>query len=1199
MESEEVNKPGLHGSPGTQGFLDDLDRSGLSPDTQDFLDDLSHYLPLGCLLYPPSNTGGGAYHDTLWSNIHRLASARWIRVVPLDQSAPLVLRVYILPFDVGIRYVKRDGLQSKKLFAALETLLREIDIDPEMWTGQKRLQQSRNFNMWATPEHGSLYYVFNTLTSPAPSVDDIPREKRYAREALEDLLDPSSTPGLKTILMPYQRRSASLMLQREVAPRLELDPRLEERTAPDGSIFYYNPRELLFLRHPLYLEAPRGGILAETMGLGKTLMLLALILATKHHPPMLPEGQVALMLPEGQVAPMLPEGQVALKRVGVARLSQMAISAINRKGIPWQVELERVRHATGNDMAYYATILNASPLQYESLTAPARWNRTTMLPAPKTLTLAATTIIVVPQNLCKQWKSEIDKHVAIGSLRVLVMETKMDALPPPDVLRTYDVVLFSRQRFDSEAKDGHDTLGRVGNQRLCRCPYIGATRTRDCTCVRVEDVYDSPLKYLHFKRLIVDEGHFFSNSGSNATLVANKLITVDHRWVVSGTPAKNLFGVEVDTTLSTDLKTTRDEIIHQRREFSKEDKDGAIQSIASLIQHFLRVRPWAASFDRAKWNDRAGWNDRAEWNEHIFRHETLRGRSYSGFSRCLRRTLESIIIKTQFRDVEKDLILPPLNYKVVYLKPSFYDKLTANIFTTMLIANAVASERTDADFLFHKSSAKARHELVSNLRQSAFFWTGFSTEDLLSVIKNSKTYLNKIDAQCSKTDRDLLTDAIHFTRTVLTVEGWQAMERSHELGIFVERWPKDSAEHWAFEVFNNDDVYDDDDVVVNLMTGISPLLEAQRHVNCRTALENPGDGLAGAGVRALAEDSTSKIEHIVRGSRKAKDATTKSATTTPTKKETSQGIESQNLLELPPSSPYRQTHVVGTASAKLTYLTTQILEHQLKEKIIIFYDGKNVAYYIAQMLELLHIKHEIYDSSLPARLKSEYVVRFDQELQDRVLLMDVKQAAFGLNLSSASRIYFVNPVCRPDIEAQAIKRAHRFGQTRQVYVETLVLEGTIEEKMLERSKRMTRAEHADASKLEDDGGIREIIQSAQLLPIDLDESRIARVETPQRLWGRDGWRDFIKAADVVWPTPSISDRREDAASGLSTTTRSQPAQPMQTQDGSIKQKKRSMMLIDNTDHDASERFVEEESLILKAHRPRKRVQVAFDTSITL
>jgi hypothetical protein len=78
-----------------------------------------------------------------------------------------------------------------------------------------------------------------------------------------------------------------------------------------------------------------------------------------------------------------------------------------------------------------------------------------------------------------------------------------------------------------------------------------------------------------------------------------------------------------------------------------------------------------------------------------------------------------------------------------------------------------------------------------------------------------------------------------------------------------------------------------------------------------------------------------------------------------------------------------------------------------------------------------------------------------------------------------------------------------------VKVETLVLAGTIEEEMLLRAQRMTNAEHIAAKTLEDDGGIREIIQNARCLPLTKEDmegtSAMAALENPQRLWGRPGW----------------------------------------------------------------------------------------------
>jgi hypothetical protein len=506
--------------------------------------------------------------------------------------------------------------------------------------------------------------------------------------------------------------------------------------------------------------------------------------------------------------------------------------------------------------------------------------------------------------------------------------------------------------------------------------------------------------------------------------------------------------------------------------------------------------------------------------------------------------------------------LPPLSHKVVRLRPSFFDKLTANLFTLMLTANAVTSERTDVDYLFHKNSMKARSQLIANLRQSAFFWTGFSEEDVLASIKSSTGYLAKENTKSSDNDRELLKDALRVTETIVTSDAWKALSRSHELGVYVRHWPDESAEHWSFDGQSNP-----------LLTGLSQLLEAQRHVNQQIRSIDPGEGLSGLGIRAVAparyhvvkkemgEDDTSEKSVLMKGGiptsslegepalRRRSSTSAKGAkislTATKLKKQfkvvkkpmskrkaPNKSLSGPSTLEiddgdqdmarlphgtmeeevmLPPQSTFAKTSIVGTTSSKLSYLISQILLHYKQEKILIFYDGENAAFYIAEMLELLHVKHEIYAKSLPAWLKAEYVVRFDQEEEYRVLLMDVRNAAYGLNLPSASRIYFVNPTCRPNVEAQAIKRAHRIGQTRPVYVETLVLEGTIEEKMLERSKRMTRSEHREAGHLEDDTGIREIIQSARPIPISDQEllDHMAPIETPQQLWGREGYTQFM------------------------------------------------------------------------------------------
>jgi hypothetical protein len=527
------------------------------------------------------------------------------------------------------------------------------------------------------------------------------------------------------------------------------------------------------------------------------------------------------------------------------------------------------------------------------------------------------------------------------------------------------------------------------------------------------------------------------------------------------------------------------------------------------------------------------------------------------------------VVKTQPDDVERDIVLPPLTHKVVRLEPSFYDKLTANLFNLVLTGNAVTSERKDVDYLFHRSSAKPRFQLITNLRQSNFFWTGFSVDDVVSVIDHGTGYLEKEGIHCTDEDRHLLSSCLDFARFVLASPGWRSLSKYHELAVFVDGFPEDAKKPWALT----------DCVLEPTMIGASQLNQAQNLVNGQLFDENPLQGLAAAGeavLKALAETTTdddkkkssstnSKIlqgvpssgvnseplasrRHTIPSPRKPtmKAATPLRPPLSINFKSTNSDIPSESPVkssdaspiptitpskisrkrkrsldsrDLPKGSPLAIPSIVGTSSAKLSYLLDQVISLYEAEKVLIFYDGNNTAFYIAQCLDLLHIKYLIYAKSLSSQQRSKYIVAFDADNSIRVLLMDIRCGAYGLNVNKASRVFFINPVCSPSSEAQAIKRSHRIGQDKPVHVETLVLKGTIEEAIFERSKNMTRTEHLEATQLSDDRGVATIIQNARALPVSLKEgvgrAQMAGLSKPIQIFGRKGRGDTnIRGIDL-------------------------------------------------------------------------------------
>jgi len=82
-----------------------------------------------------------------------------------------------------------------------------------------------------------------------------------------------------------------------------------------------------------------------------------------------------------------------------------------------------------------------------------------------------------------------------------------------------------------------------------------------------------------------------------------------------------------------------------------------------------------------------------------------------------------------------------------------------------------------------------------------------------------------------------------------------------------------------------------------------------------------------------------------------------------------------------------------------------------------------------------------------ARARGAIVDRF-QDRQVPILLLSLKAGGLGLNLTAADTVIHVDPWWNPAVEQQATDRAHRIGQEQPVFVYKLVVQGSIEERML-------------------------------------------------------------------------------------------------------------------------------------------------------
>lgn len=133
---------------------------------------------------------------------------------------------------------------------------------------------------------------------------------------------------------------------------------------------------------------------------GKTLICLALIMATRHHYSSFPVDYC--------------ESPVARPKVG--SLMEMAAAATARSSLPWKTSFQELLEDTGDD---YERCLEAirSQASYYTIQHPlsqvsSRRHSPNNLRSRK-IFRASTTIVVVPANLLEQWLNEVSSHHSI------------------------------------------------------------------------------------------------------------------------------------------------------------------------------------------------------------------------------------------------------------------------------------------------------------------------------------------------------------------------------------------------------------------------------------------------------------------------------------------------------------------------------------------------------------------------------------------------------------------------------------------------------------------------------------------------------------------------------------------------------------------------------------------------------------------
>ncbi|KAJ9465608.1 putative SWI/SNF-related matrix-associated actin-dependent regulator of chromatin subfamily A member 3-like 2 [Diplonema papillatum] len=162
-------------------------------------------------------------------------------------------------------------------------------------------------------------------------------------------------------------------------------------------------------------------------------------------------------------------------------------------------------------------------------------------------------------------------------------------------------------------------------------------------------------------------------------------------------------------------------------------------------------------------------------------------------------------------------------------------------------------------------------------------------------------------------------------------------------------------------------------------------------------------------------------------------------------------------------------------SAKIRRLMMDVSALPPGDKAVIFSQ-------FTSMLDLVQIefdKREIgytrLDGTMPVTKRDVAVHAIREDPNCQCILISLKAGGVGLNLCAANHVILLDPWWNPAVEAQALDRVHRVGQTKPVTARRYIVKDTVEEKLLAVQKK---------KQLLSDGILGGICPSASKLTVD-------------------------------------------------------------------------------------------------------------------
>jgi superfamily II DNA/RNA helicase len=153
----------------------------------------------------------------------------------------------------------------------------------------------------------------------------------------------------------------------------------------------------------------------------------------------------------------------------------------------------------------------------------------------------------------------------------------------------------------------------------------------------------------------------------------------------------------------------------------------------------------------------------------------------------------------------------------------------------------------------------------------------------------------------------------------------------------------------------------------------------------------------------------------------------------------------------------REAAIVSTANGVISESKLAALLKSLRAmrradptaKALIFSQYNSTIEWLKGRLTREGFGHRHISGSMPLKQRAKAIQAFQGDPPTTVFLLSMRSGAVGINLTAASHVFLLEPALNPALEDQAVGRAWRMGQRREVKVVRFYVKGSVEEQIME------------------------------------------------------------------------------------------------------------------------------------------------------